>query len=107
MENVARNTFMIFADNVATEPVRGEEVGFWQPRRNARIWRRPQFIDGILLLTTNDPEIANKIDHEIKQNQFHILNWVGREGVRVPQYDKNMAKRLAIFRKPRKSRRKV
>lgn len=93
--------FAVLVDNVATEPVRGEEVGVWQPRRNAKMWIRPQFVDGIHVLYFRE-ENLNEIKEAIENETFFVEDYAGREGIRIPSFDRNYKQRLPFFRRARK-----
>lgn len=100
----------VFVDNVATELVRGQDVLTWQPRRNAKVWVRPTFIDGFgPILRINGGEEHHRINLEtvkilIEEGNFFYENFRGLDGFRVPEYENTMARRFAFLRPPRKSR---
>lgn len=94
----------VFVDNVATDAVRGEPVGLWQARRNAKIFRRPQYIDGFGPVLTIDLKDVEEIERAIRNKTFFLDNYVDREGFNVKNIDKNLRRRLPFLRRPRKKR---
>lgn len=101
---IENNMVYLYVDNVATDPVRNEEVGTWQARRNARIWRRPQYVDGFGPILVFDRTDALNVQEEIDDGKFYLLNYENRDGYIIPRIEKGLKKRLGFLRKPRKSR---
>lgn len=89
----------VYADNVATEPTRGEQVGTWQPRANARIWRRPQYVDSIIVLYLHNAELYDRVKAEIEAGTFNPFNYKNVEGARVPDFPKENIRRFAFLRR--------
>lgn len=95
----------LFVDNVATEPVRGQEARTWQARRNARIWRAPTYVDEYgPIMYIKDEALLAEIDEKIKNRTFFVLDYEKREGCRVRKFERDLLRRLPFLRRPRGKR---
>lgn len=98
----------VYVDNVATEPVRGQEARTWQPRRNAKVWRSPTYVDayGPVMYITDEAVLA-EVDEKIKNGEFSLMDYKEREGCRVRNFERDLVRRMPFLRKARQQRAKV
>jgi hypothetical protein len=103
VDGVEGKMWWLFVDNVATEPTRGEEVGTWQTRRNSKVYRRPQFVDGYgPIATITDEETLKLVEGAINDGTFFLDDFRETPGIRVAEFDRERRRRLPFLRKPRK-----
>lgn len=92
----------VYVDNVATEPVRGQEARTWQPRRNAKVWRSPTYVDAYgPVMQITDETILAEIDEKIKNKTFYLMDYKDVEGCNVREFDRSLVRRLPFLRRAR------
>jgi hypothetical protein len=92
---------VVLADNIATEPVRGQESRTWQPRANARVWRSPTYVDGYPVLYLTDETLLDRVKAEIKAGSFNPFDYEEVGGANVPRFHKDLVRRFAFLRRAR------
>jgi hypothetical protein len=91
----------VYVDNIATEPVSGEGA-LWQPRKNAKVWKRPVFVDSFLLAYGNNDKVNfEEVEQLIEDNSYIDPETFRQLGLHVPDFDKSLQKRLSFFHAPR------
>lgn len=95
----------VWVHNMAMLPVRGEITGTWQARANAKIWRRPVFVDGfgpVLYLYAD--ELVDEVKKAIENSEFNLLDYINREDCHVREFNRDHKRSLPILRRPRKQK---
>lgn len=96
----------VFADNIATDPVRGQQVRVWQPRANARRWSSPTYVDGFLVLTFTGDANYDMIRHAVDAGTFNCFDFKDVEGCHVPAFHKDISRRFGFLRRGKDALRK-
>lgn len=99
---IENNRGIVYIDNLAMEPVRGEDTGTWQLRKNGRVWRRPTYVDAFGPICILDKvDMIAEAEQTISEGTFNVDNYKEVAGCRVTEYERDISRKLPFLRRRR------